>query len=207
MDTKEIIMTLHRGMHQYNQSGRDLNIESYIYALTRWAFEHVTPDELSDLRLLDIGCDYGYSIQAHKSKFKSAVGLEPNKGTRPFPEIDHLIFESPLSLEQLDIHQPMGGEDSFVLMNHVLEHLLRPVDALKMINEHPSIRYFLVAVPDAEKADKDFVYRKSHLSIYTEDWFDITGDHILSNFECVAGKSISLRDEKFEIWRLYRRMM
>ena len=198
-------MTFHRGMHRYNRHGRDLAIESYIFALTEWALSHISKQDLSELRLMDIGCDYGYSIQAQRRRFKSAIGLEPNRGTRPFPEIDNLIYEEPLTIEALDRHQPLDGEDSFVLMNHVLEHLPRPVDALKMINNHPKIRYFLVAVPDAERADKDFVYRKSHLSIYTEDWFNITGSHLLSNFECIADQSTTLREQKYEIWRLYRR--
>jgi len=192
-------------MHRYDQSGRDLTIESYIYALTTWAFDHIAPTELRELRLLDVGCDYGYSIQAHRNKFKSAIGLEPNRGTRPFSEIDHLIIEAPLTLERLDKIQPIDGEDSFVIMNHVLEHLEDPIRSLRMINNHAKIRYFLVAVPDAKRAEKDFVYRKSHLSIYTEDWFDITGASLLSNFELVGSDVACLRDSKHEIWRLYRR--
>mgnify|MGYP001996795369 CR=1 FL=1 len=46
-------------MHRYNRHGRDLAIESYIFALTEWALSHISKQDLSELRLMDIGCYRG----------------------------------------------------------------------------------------------------------------------------------------------------
>lgn len=194
-------MTFHRGMHKYDENGRATEIEGYISTLFKWVIKQVESD-VQDLKFVDIGCDYGYAMSLAENHFRDIAGLEPFP-SKVNPFYDTEILHDKLSRSSLDQLVELG-EQSFYWINHVLEHLEDPIGSLKMINSRHDAEFILLATPDAINGCDDFVYRKSHLSIYTEQWYRMVAPNILTNFELIAFDRQTLRGECTEIWALYR---
>ena len=188
----------HRGLHRYDNNGRDQKIESYIEALSTWVLPKVNSRGLT---FVDVGCDYGHAMKIHEPFFKKCIGIEPNKGELDvYPELD--IRECAIEDEQF---KAITKEPCLVWLNHVLEHLENPIENLRRINEQEGVEYIMLSTPDAIRGNLDFVYTRSHVSIYTQDWYRRIGVKLLSNFDLIDLKSITLRDDFYEIWSLYKR--
>jgi len=189
----------HRGLHEYNDSGRDLKIEGYIENLSEWVLGKI--DNAKDLAFVDVGCDYGHAMEIHKPHFKRCIGIEPNRSeVSVYPDLD--IREITIEDERF---LQATNEPCLVWLNHVLEHLENPIGNLRRINEIDSVEYVMLSTPDAILGDEKFVYTRSHLSVYTQDWYRKIGPKLLSNFELIEIKSTSLRGDFYEIWTLFKR--
>lgn len=191
-------MTFHRGMHQYDKDGRDLNIEGYIQKACDWVLPMV--QGVIETTFVDVGCDYGYALHAMTPFFDRVVGLEPNKGNNVF---DVEIRQQPLTKESLSDLELDGP--SVVWLNHVLEHLDDPLGALRLLNTTKHVDAIFLATPDAIKGSDDFVYRKSHVSVYTKGWYTELAPNILTNFDLADISEECLRDDCHELWALYIR--
>lgn len=188
----------HRGLHDYNENGRSLKIESYIEALSSWVLSKVKTKELV---FVDVGCDYGHAMKVHEDRFKKCIGIEPNKGEVViYPELE--IHECSIEDEEF---KDLTAEPCMVWLNHVLEHLENPIENLRRINEQENIEYVMLSTPDAILGGSDFVYTRSHVSIYTQEWYRQIGPKLLSNFELIHLKSTTLRKDFYEIWSIYKR--
>jgi hypothetical protein len=196
-------------MHTYNKEGRDPKIESYIRALADWVITHIKPNK--DMAFVDIGCDYGFAMECFAPLVAQTHGIEPFRMSRDvFPNLEPFIYENKLSgATILDISSKLLSAKkrlgTIYWMNHVLEHLEDPIGALRLLNDAPFADYIVLATPDALRASEDFVYRKSHLTVYTEGWYRHTAPIILTNFELLSLKSECLRDQCDELWAIYKR--
>lgn len=192
-------------MHQYSEDGRDLKIEGFISDSFRFMVGSMFSSKLpapQSLAFVDIGCDYGFSLDlALKEGFKEAYGLEPNPGTRPDEFLGVLPLIRGQTIEQSDLS--FGHLRRVYFLNHVLEHFESPILALKKIYSDPLFAGIFIATPDAENGDKDFVYRGSHLTIFTQDWHKQIGTKLMPAARLVSLSSPTLRDNKKELWAFY----
>ena len=198
----------HRGMHDYGDDGRDLKIEGYIELAFNWMVGTMFSTKLPDINrisFVDIGCDYGFAMScAQDYGFKEVYGLEPNPGTSPenFRHLREKICSH--TIEDCALDQ-FGDSPRVYFLNHVLEHFEAPVTTIRKLYSDPLFAGIFIATPDAEDGDDDFIYRDSHLSIFTQQWHERIGSKLMPASRLVSLQSPTLRENKKELWAFYAR--
>lgn len=130
MDAAGVAALYEQGTETNVQPGEENNVRH-----TMWLYYNLAKPYLPDRnRMLDVGCDMGFMLEAAKSDgFRHAVGLEPVPEARrvaqqiPGAEISDKFFE--------DTDFPQGHFD-LVVMIHVLDHLFDPREVLQRAYEN-----------------------------------------------------------------------
>lgn len=195
----------HRGMHRYDSEGRDRDIESYILETLKWSMNCIYSSHLPDVSemcFVDVGCDYGYAMNEAEQYFASVWGLEPNRPEKVPVDFEYLqdqVEYTTIESSQLSF----DDKPRVYFLNHVLEHFEAPIPALRKIMSDPLFAGMLIATPDALSDTDDFVYRDSHLSLFTEKWHKLIGSRIVPSVKLVDTSVKTLRDDKREVWAFY----
>lgn len=131
---------------------------------------------LCNRRWLDFGTGAGGILDLLRSRVAEVVGVEPQTAARE--ELTKLGYQIYPDVEQLpDSHFEV------VTLFHVLEHLSRPVETLKLLRdkmdqsgriivEVPHARDFLLTVLDVE-AFKAFTFWSEHLILHTRQSLEV----------------------------------
>lgn len=175
-------------------------VESYIRSSVNWFAQYTQPNEHSVL--VDIGCDYGYAmqyLQTIKNEFEQYIGIEPYPD-KVIPSTKQILFlHSPIEECHFD-----SSKSLHLFLNHILEHLERPIEVLVNLIKKYTVKEIFIAVPDATGTNDEFIYFQSHLWTFTPKFFS----HILTkqlDMKLVQQEIVTLRDDCREIWNLYRK--
>jgi SAM-dependent methyltransferase len=135
-------MSFYRSDDEHNHVKLDMFPADNVWHLSRgrgigrFVADHVSPDlSGSTPRILEVGAGFGYNLWALREQFPNAeiVACEPDPICKPF--LEKLGAGIIPFMADLDIITKLAKEKPFdiVVMSHVLEHLLNPVEIIKAL--------------------------------------------------------------------------
>jgi len=151
--------------------------------------------------VLDIGAGMGWSLQWLKSNyshFKTFAAIESSK--KCIKNLTDVVGVSVIS-DDLDSNWKSSGFD-LVIMRHVFEHVLNPVETLEKIRKNLSENGIVyIAVPDMMKPKgslKNCWFRSVHTFYYSE-----------ATLVSIAAKAnlepIEIKSENSELWGVFKK--
>ena len=153
--------------------------------------------------VLDIGCGLGWSLHYLSQQIPglSIAGIEPSDYCA-----DHLTNQIGGELVARDVdsdwHISNQGRFDLIIVRHVLEHLLDPLEALQKVHQalSPSGIVYM-GVPDMMHPDgplADFWFRCVHTYYYSE--------HTLRSLALRSGLApITIKSENSELWAIFQK--
>ncbi|PIQ25966.1 hypothetical protein COW36_02840 [bacterium (Candidatus Blackallbacteria) CG17_big_fil_post_rev_8_21_14_2_50_48_46] len=122
-------------------------------------------EPLSQGAILDFGCGQGGFVRYCQAQGYHAIGLEPSLSSRQVGQTSELqIFASLEDIQKAYSGAAIGA----VVMSHVLEHLLHPLEQLQQLSQWATQARFYLEVPDAT----------AYLSRETMRWNELYFEHI-----------------------------
>lgn len=138
----EYYTSFYRSDDEHNHVKLDMFPADNIWYLSRgrgigrFVADHVSPDlSGSTPRILEVGAGFGYNLWALRECYPNAdiVACEPDPTCKPF--LEKLGASIIPFMADLDIINKLAKEKPFdiVVMSHVLEHLLNPIEIIKAL--------------------------------------------------------------------------
>lgn len=151
--------------------------------------------------VLDIGAGMGWSLNWLKlnySHFNTFAAIESSKNC--IANLTNVIGASVIS-DDIDANWESSGFN-LVIMRHVFEHVLKPVETLKKIHENLSSNGIIyIAVPDMMNPKgslKNYWFRSVHTFYYSE-----------ATLVSIAAKAnlepIEIKSENSELWGIFKK--
>ncbi len=118
-------------------------------------------------KLLEVGCGIGTFLEEAKKTGWEVLGIEVSPWATGYCRESKNLEVHLGTLEDAPFDK---GSFDFVVFNHVIEHLLHPVNTLSLAKEYLNNSGILVtAVPN---------YRSIQAKIRKENWFPLMGEHL-----------------------------
>jgi len=189
----------HRALHKKTSDGRDREIEGYIEKTFEWYYNAIRPHVSEEDQFLDVGTDYGFSLDLARIKgFKNVFGIEPSP-TNLSLEDPH-IFNC--SLEEFA--RKSCSLKTHVFMNHVLEHLENPISDLRTLVTNQNIASILIATPDSS-GPPEYVWAPGHVWSFDPAWFSDIMEGLFPDYYLVKQDIKCFRNGWKEIWNVFFR--
>lgn len=124
----------------------------------------------SKVSLLEIGSGSGAFLSIANSYFKRAIGIEPDNPSQKYLKDKNLEIYS-------DLKEIKGQKFDIIVIFHVLEHILNPIDFLKTLKKYLNANgKIIIEVPNIDDAlisfynieeFKDFYFCSAHVSYFS----------------------------------------
>lgn len=186
---------IHTAHHNKDNTGRSVEIESYIDKTVDWIIGTRVPFN----SVLDVGCDYGYMLNRFKINYgvKDITGIDPYSNYNPY-SVDILNVDMCEDNFSSNFHRLFG----LATFNHTLEHVRNPYKAIENIKKVLSPYGFVfLGLP---VCGHDWAYWEGHYSIWNSDWAKRFME--INGFKMVACKdNVCFRGDNVEFWGLFTR--
>lgn len=110
------------------------------YPAFKWAtFQHVLPDDMSGMTVLDIGCNAGfYSLEMHHRGAARVLGIDSDRRYLRQAEFVAERLRADIELRQMSVYELPQLSEKFdlVIFMGVLYHLRHPLLALDLVRAH-----------------------------------------------------------------------
>jgi tRNA (mo5U34)-methyltransferase len=110
------------------------------YPRCKWrAFQHVLPERLDGMTVLDVGCNAGfYSLEMKRRGAARVLGIDEDAGYLAQARFAAEVSGLDVELEQLSVYDVarLGERFDLVIFMGVLYHLRHPLLALDLLREH-----------------------------------------------------------------------
>lgn len=197
---------------EYSSIVKELNVDSHNYRVERFGRERVEAIRKASatdgtLKLLDVGCNTGFFVQAAAEVGWDALGIDLNEAGIEFGR------QKGLNLKKCDLFELGDEKNSFdvITLFDVLEHLTNPREVL--IRAHSLLKtggLLYLYVPNYDSAsrylmghDAHFIWPSHHLTYFTpitiKDFCERNGEFELISLET---EGLDLADY---IWHLEHR--
>lgn len=116
-------------------------------------------------KILDIGCGYGGVLRKASDLGIDALGLEYDMSTVDFGKIINLPIKA-ISSENDITSEIISFSPGLVVMSHVLEHFLNPVEILQACRQ---TRVFIEVPAYKNDLPEQFIDQEGHLNFFNEN--------------------------------------